>query len=695
MEDALKQIVNISLGASSDDYELKTHFLDQPFYIRRFGTDGSLEKIAEQLSFWDQKADAIGLGSLKFPYLIGTERRMAKIREQLKKFSAKIKTPVTTGDALRGVGHEWTLRHIQYKFGDNYFNNARVLFFSGMTSATMAAVMAEYSDNLTFADPVFEDGVPKLLHSQSELKFYASGVTRVMRWLPIRILSRKGMPLNLIAEQLVKRAAANAQVLIVPYFEFYRYLECLSIEELKNKTVITSTAYDDRIQYLKERGVTTVIDSTPKILEKVVGVSVLEAMIIAALGREDGQVGQDDLIELISEKRMDPRVVYPFGQEKNVKRFAFVIHPLSQEDLKRDPMIHAITKITPRKFMETIEKFAAYRPPVIYSRVTGIRSPTGAEAEGWLIVISATPKQILRHGPEFTNRHLLKATKLAKKLGAQIIGLSHMTTATGDDGEFIAKLSDIPVTNGNSYRASCALWAAANAVRRLGIFKVEANKKLKAKTMVVGATSAVGSVCCRLLAKAFEEVYLVDNRDSGLLTLRESILKETPDVKLFISTRADKYLAEMDVIVSAGAGTGNRKPDITRVKSGCVITDIAKPQDFTVEDAERRPDVILIASGEVDLPGNPEMRYIGLPPRTVYAGLAETILLALEGRFESYSVGHEAEWEKVREIYRIGLKHGMALSEISGVKGVITEDTFQAIREKVLSDQSKVPPTDG
>ena len=40
----MKQIVNISLGPDTDDYEFKGKFLDHNFYIRRFGTDGDLKK---------------------------------------------------------------------------------------------------------------------------------------------------------------------------------------------------------------------------------------------------------------------------------------------------------------------------------------------------------------------------------------------------------------------------------------------------------------------------------------------------------------------------------------------------------------------------------------------------------------------------------------------------------------------------
>ncbi len=84
--------------------------------------------------------------------------------------------------------------------------------------------------------------------------------------------------------------------------------------------------------------------------------------------------------------------------------------------------------------------------------------------------------------------------------------------------------------------------------------------------------------------------------------------------------------------------------------------------------------MLVIESGEIELPGNPEMKNIGLPPKTAYACLAETIVLALEGRFENFTVGRDIQWEKVREIYKLGIKHGMKLAAISGVNGVYSDE---------------------
>ncbi len=140
----------------------------------------------------------------------------------------------------------------------------------------------------------------------------------------------------------------------------------------------------------------------------------------------------------------------------------------------------------------------------------------------------------------------------------------------------------------------------------------------------------------------------------------------------------------MDVVVTATSGAGKKVLDITKVKPGCVITDVARPLDLSPEDVAKRPDVLVIESGEIELPGNPEMKNIGLPQKVVYACLAETIVLALEGRYEIFTVGRDIEWEKVREIYKLGLKHGMKLAAISGVNGVFTDDEILNVRQLAL-----------
>jgi predicted amino acid dehydrogenase len=339
--------------------------------------------------------------------------------------------------------------------------------------------------------------------------------------------------------------------------------------------------------------------------------------------------------------------------------------------------------------MNTLERIIAYAPPFVYSRVSGIKSPTGAEAEGWLITVGGTPKEIMAHSPEFTYRRLLAAAAMAKKMGAQIMGLGAFTKVVGDAGITVAKRAPLPITTGNSYSASGALWAAHDAIHKLGLVQIGPSGKMAGKAMVVGATGAIGSVCSRLLAKAADEIYLVSPEAGKLLALKEVIEAETPTAKVHVTAHTDKHLAAMDMIVTATSGAGKKILDIMQVKPGCVITDVARPLDIPAKDVAKRPDVLVIESGEIRLPGNVRMKDIGLPKGVVYACLAETIVLALEGRFENFTLGRNIEWEKVREIYKLGLKHGMQLASISGVNGVYSDEDLAQVRKLALKHRDE------
>lgn len=683
----MKTVVSISLGPADLDYDLETEFLGQKLRTIRIGTDGSVDRAEAMIKEWEPKADVIGLGMVKDHYQVGTRTIVHKDTKRLQEAVESV--PVTTGSTLRSILQDWAVRHAQLEL-EQCFNNAKVLFLDGQANYRPARVFSEYTDNLFFADPIQQLGVPKLLTSLHQLELFAAGTG------PIRNYSLTGTLARLpgtrdVNRYVTRKAAQNADVIAARYNELME----LGLEELGGKTVLTSSISDERLKQLGDRGVNVVIDYTPRVFDETIGINMVEAMILAALERSPSEITHDDYLEIITNEadRMEPRVLYPAGY-KRISRFAFVIHPLSQQYFRNAKPLDVVANYAPSSFMNTVEKVMAYSPPFVYSKVSGIKSPTGAETEGWLITVGGTPKEMMAHSPEFTYRRLLAAARLAKRLGAQIMGLGAFTKVVGDAGLTVSKRSPLPITTGNSYSASGALWAANVALKKLGLVEMGDNGKAKAKAMVVGATGSIGAVCARLLAKAVDEVYIVARDSSRLLALKESIMKETPSAKVHVTSSPNKYVGDMDMIVTSTSGAGKRILDIMEVKSGCVITDVARPLDIPAEDVAKRPDVLVIESGEVELPGDVRMKNIGLPPKVAYACLAETIVLALEGRYETFTVGREIEWEKVREIYKLGLKHGMKLASISGVNGVYSEEDFDRVRTLAMEKRGIKPKAD-
>jgi predicted amino acid dehydrogenase len=670
-------VAGISLGSGAQDFAFRARFLGRQLDVRRIGTNHSVARAEKLLRHWENHADVIGVGVVRESYTVGSQRFVDEEGSRL--MAAVTRVPATTGARLGDILQEWALRHVQAKLGD-YFSNAKVLFFSGVANHKLAQAMAEYTPNLEFADALLQLGVPKMLTSLDALELYASGAHFVTDRVPDLVTDNAAV--REWQRFVLRRAMRDATVIVAPVHE----LDAFGLEELAGKTILTSTVSEARIAQLRRKGVNLVIDGAPSLFGHVLGPSVLDAMIIAALDKEPEDLLEDDYLEIISGLAMEPRMIYPSGI-KRMNRWAFVIHPLSQEYFKNVKPIELLSRVSPPLFLDVVEKAMAYAPPFVYSHVTGIKSPTGVESEGWLISVGGTPKEIMNHSPEFTYRRLLDAARVARSLGAQIMGLGAFTKVVGDAGLTVARRASLPITTGNSYSASGALWAAHDAMRRLGLVPAAAKdgQRLRFKAMVVGATGSIGSVCARLLAMVAEEVYMVSPETAKLLSLKGSILKETPDAKLFLSSGTDRDIAGMDMIVTATSGAGKKILDIMKVKPGCVITDVARPLDLPPEEVARRPDVLVIESGEIQLPGKVKMGNIGLPKGVAYACLAETIVLALEGRFENFTVGRNIEWEKVREIYRLGLKHGMKLAAISGVNGPFTDADIRRVRRLALA----------
>ena len=684
----MKKITSISLGPLSLDCNFRAKFLGHDFEVVRIGTDNDFKAAEKLVVEWRDKVDAIGLGLVHDHYSVGTRYFHQRDTARLEELAGD--TLVSTGARLREIVQEWSLRSAQRELC-GFFNNAKVLFMSGAANYRLASVMAEFTENLSFADPVLQFGTPGLLHSLRALELYAAGSHSMLRVGPEDHLPSLA-PARRFNRSLLKRAVRDADAIVAGYHQLERY----GPAELEGKVVLTSTISPERQEALKERGVRVVVDCSIQLFEQTVGLNVVEAMILAALGKPAKEIAHDDYLEIFTDLDLKPRILYPIEGKKQINRFAFVIHPLSQKYLTNLKPLEVLSKLSPPAVMDAVEKAIAYTPPLVYTDVEGIRSPTGVEAKGWLITVGGTPKQIMSHSPEFTYRQLLAAADMAKKMGAQIMGLGAFTKVVGDAGVTVAKRAPLPITTGNSYSASGALWAAHDAARRLGLVELEHGKKIKGKAMVVGATGAIGSACARLLARTAEEVHLVSPESAKLLVLEKSILEESPGVKLVLASYADsdRSIGEMDMIVTATSGAGKKILDIMKVKPGCVITDVARPLDLPPEEVAKRPDVLVIESGEVYLPGKVRMKQIGFEDHNVvYACLAETIVLTLEGRFENFTLGRTIEWEKVHEIYKMGLKHGMRLAAISGVNGVYSDEDIARVRELALQarEQGKSP----
>jgi len=357
------------------------------------------------------------------------------------------------------------------------------------------------------------------------------------------------------------------------------------------------------------------------------------------------------------------------------RRFAFVLHPLTVEYLSNHPR-YAYTRHLPRKLVELT---AAHMPARLVGTVKGGRSAaTGHPADGLIYALGATPRQMLTRPPEFTYKRLDAAVRDAAKRGARIVGLGAFTKVVGDAGVTVARRAPIPVTTGNSLTIAATLETAKLTAKRMGWADLA-----RGKAMVVGATGAIGSVCSRLLAAAVKDVVLVSIEPPRLEALKRTILEEVPDATVVTDVSTAPWVGQCDLIVTATSAFGLRVLDVSQCKPGAVILDVALPPDISAEEAAVRPDVLVVESGEVLIPGPVKFSFdIGLPPGVAYACLAEAALLAMEERYECFTLGRDVAPQRVKEIYRLFRKHGFQIAPLRSFGQLLTDDIVAGKRAR-------------
>ncbi len=350
--------------------------------------------------------------------------------------------------------------------------------------------------------------------------------------------------------------------------------------------------------------------------------------------------------------------------------FAFIIHPIDPKgDVRRKyPLLGTLLPESVIHFLCT------YWPPVYVSTIEGIRSiATGRTARGWFVAAPYTPRRMLELPVERVYRKIIQTGRLAERLGARILGLGAFTSVVGDAGITIARALDIPVTTGDAYTVAIAAQAILEAGRLMGADPAQA------QAAVVGATGAIGAACSALLAQEVAHLTLIGRRAAALAAVRE----RCEGGRARLATRTDlAALHDADLIVTVTSAVG-AIIEPQHLKPGAVVLDVARPRDVSRRVAAERRDVLVIEGGMVEVPGPVDFHFdFGFPPGKAYACMAETMALALEGRYEDYTLGRDISLQRVREIEAIAARHGFRLSGLRSFEREVTAEHIAGVREQ-------------
>jgi fatty aldehyde-generating acyl-ACP reductase len=238
----------------------------------------------------------------------------------------------------------------------------------------------------------------------------------------------------------------------------------------------------------------------------------------------------------------------------------------------------------------------------------------------------------------------------------------------GDGGITVAQRSPIAVTTGNSYTVATAIEGALEAACMVGVDTAQAT------LAVVGATGSIGRTCAKMLGREFGRTLLV-GRD---LEKTQALADELPGAEATVDVAR---VAEADLVISVtSSDAAIILPE--HLRPGAVVCDVARPRDVSVRVAKERPDVLVVEGGVVAVPGDVEFGInFGFPPKTAYACMSETIMLALENRPESFTLGKEVSVEQVEETRRLAQKHGFKLAGFRSFEKAVDQAAIDRARQ--------------
>ena len=295
----MKRAVGISLGSSKRDKKVEVNLNGVEIQVERIGTDGDIEKARQLYLDLDGKVDAFGVGGVDL-YLRLDEREYP-LHAALKLVSGVKQTPLCDGRGLKHTLERRVFELAQAELGGVRFKQAFVPV--AVDRLGLAQAVAEVSDRIVSGDLMVALGVPIPLYGIPAFK----RVARIM--LPIV----SHFPMSMI---FYGSDGAEHEPKYVKYFEEsdliagdFLFMRKYMPKTLTGKTVVTNTTTEENITLLKERGVKTVITTTPRYDGRSFGTNTTEAMLTAYAGK-GRRLTDDELNSLIDELGLKPTVMH-------------------------------------------------------------------------------------------------------------------------------------------------------------------------------------------------------------------------------------------------------------------------------------------------------------------------------------------------------------------------------------------------
>jgi hypothetical protein len=295
----MKRAVSVSLGSSERDKTIEFELLGQQVCIERRGTDGDIERATALFTELDGQVDALGVGGIDLHVQVGDKKYPLYAARKLVKNVRQ--TPVVDGGGLKNTLERQVVQTMVAGLGPE-LASGKVLVTAAVDRFGMALSFFDHDYQVVCADLMFGLGIPIPIRTLNQLKWLARVLMPVVGRFPISMLYPTG----------------EKQDVIIPKFENWyawadviagdcHYIKRHMPDDLAGKVIVTNTTTPKDMEMFRQRGVKTVVTTTPQLDGRSFGTNMMEAALTAVAGK-NRPLSHDEIRALLADLDMKPTI---------------------------------------------------------------------------------------------------------------------------------------------------------------------------------------------------------------------------------------------------------------------------------------------------------------------------------------------------------------------------------------------------
>lgn len=300
----MKQILSISLGASSRDHVTEVDFLGQRCRLTRLGTNGDLAKAIALYKEYDGKVDAFGVGGTMFFLEIAGRRYYWRDIQPIRE-AVRI-SKIGDGNGVKSILARKAVEALEARLAaeGRTLRGMKALMTAAVDRYSMAEALDRAGCKMVIGDFMFALGLPIPMHTLRTLRFVAAVLLPVLSRLPFTWFYPVGEKQEKEPQTRWNRYYQEAELVAGDFLQIRDYMP----QDLRGKIVLTNTTTAQDVAELARRGLSLLVTTTPRLEGRSFGTNVIEAALLALIDKPQEEITKQDLAELIDRIPIQPGI---------------------------------------------------------------------------------------------------------------------------------------------------------------------------------------------------------------------------------------------------------------------------------------------------------------------------------------------------------------------------------------------------